>query len=107
MEVRNIYANMPFDQSIEHIETLHLGKCFKLERIVSHGQATASGEWYDQGHAEWVLLLKGSAGLLVEGGEVRRLMPGDCIHLPAHCRHRVEWTQAEEETIWLALHHWE
>ena len=105
MIIKNIFADLPVDVSREHFETLLECANFKLERIVSFGQPTAQGEWYDQDHGEWVVLLKGSAGLLLEGEEeVRQLMPGDYLYLPAHLRHRVEWTQAEGETIWLALH---
>ena len=105
LKIRNIFSLLPIDANREHFETLLECANFKLERIVSHGQATKEGEWYDQGHGEWVVLLKGSAGLLIEGEEeVRQLMQGDYLYLLAHLRHRVEWTQAEGETIWLALH---
>ena len=105
MLIRNIFADLPVEVDCEHFETLLECVNFKLERIVSHGQATTEGEWYDQGHDEWVILLKGSAGLLIEGeDEIRQLMPGDYLFLPAHLRHRVEWTHAEGETVWLALH---
>ena len=78
----------------------------KLERIISTGQATPEGEWYDQESPEWVVLLRGEALLLFEGDtEAMRLGPGDYIHIPAHCRHRVEWTHPEQPTIWLALHY--
>jgi len=103
--LQNIFVGLPVDRSLEHIETLLQGMGFKLERIVSFGQGTLDGEWYDQDQPEWVLLLKGSAALLMEGEGVCVLEPGDYVHIPAHCRHRVEWTQAEGETIWLALHH--
>ena len=35
----------------------------RVERIVSTGQASPPGLWYDQDRAEWVLVLSGSAGL--------------------------------------------
>jgi len=78
----------------------------RLVRIVSTGQASPEGEWYDQPDWEWVALLKGAAGLRIEGeAEVRALAPGDFVHIPAHTRHRVEWTAADEPTVWLALHY--
>lgn len=91
----------------EEIFTLLLqGERFKLERIVSAGQATPPGEWYDQETHEWVLLLTGSAGLVFEGEpEVCVLRPGDYLHIPAHRRHRVEWTDAQQKTVWLAVHY--
>lgn len=103
----NLFAGLPVDPSREQFATLLEGSGFKLERIVSHGQATPPGEWYDQGYGEWVVLLQGSAALLIDGeAEPRRLQPGDSLYLPAHQRHRVEWTEAGSATIWLALHHW-
>ena len=78
---------------------------FRLERIVSHGQSTPKGQWYDQEQDEWVILLKGSAGLsLEEGSETIVLKPGDHLLLPARQKHRVEWTDEKVPTIWLALH---
>lgn len=78
----------------------------RLERIVSRGQATPDGEWYDQDANEWVVLLRGAAALRFEDEpEPRVLGPGDWLDIPAHRRHRVEWTAPDEPTIWLALHY--
>ena len=77
----------------------------RLERIVSHGQATPPGEWFDRDRDDWVVLLRGGAGLLFEGeSESQVLRPGDYLLIPAHARHRVEWTASDEPTVWLALH---
>ena len=77
----------------------------RIERIVSTGQATPEGQWYDQDSDELVLVVDGAARLSIEGesGE-RELGEGDWILLPAHCRHRVAWTRAEPPTVWLAIH---
>ena len=76
----------------------------RIERIVSTGQATPEGQWYDQDTDEWVLLVEGSARLRIEGEQAdRELSQGDWILLPAHCRHRVTWTRAEPPTVWLAV----
>jgi cupin 2 domain-containing protein len=78
---------------------------FRLERIVSMGHATPAGRWYDQDRAEWVLLLRGGAGLRFEDDAAPlTLRPGDHVLIPARRRHRVEWTDAAEPTVWLALH---
>lgn len=78
---------------------------FKLERIVSAGHSTPEGEWYDQDRDEWVILLTGSAGLSFEGEDgIRAMKPGDYVLIPAHTRHRVEWTDRHEKTVWLVLH---
>ncbi len=52
-----------------------------------------------------MVVLSGAAGLLVAGEDgPRTLRAGDHVHLPAHRRHRVEWTDAAEPTVWLAVH---
>ena len=105
METSNIFEHLPVDRQREHFETLHQRAGLKLERIISYGQTTPPGEWYDQDYDEWVLLLQGAAVLRIEGEQgVRSLVPGDYLLLPAHQRHRVEWTESEGETLWLALH---
>ncbi len=76
----------------------------RLERIVSTGQATPPGEWYDQERDEWVVMLTGAARLSYEDGSELELKPGDYVHIPAHRRHRVEWTSPNQETVWLGLH---
>jgi cupin 2 domain-containing protein len=77
----------------------------RIERIVSTGQATPEGQWYDQDTDEWVLLVEGAARLHIEGEQAdRELSEGDWILLPAHCRHRVTWTRTEPPTVWLAIH---
>jgi cupin 2 domain-containing protein len=101
----NILANLPDALSDEVFETLAESAHVRIERIVSHGQATPAGEWYDQEWDEWVLLLAGSAGLLLEGEEEPRpLAPGDWVMIPAHRRHQVAWTAPAEHTVWLTVH---
>lgn len=103
---RNLYDPIRAEKGREAFETLLQTDDFRLERIVSEGQATPKGEWFDQEQDEWVVLLRGSAGLLIEGkAETIVLGPGDYLLLPAHQRHRVEWTSENEKTYWLALHY--
>ncbi|MBI2486220.1 MAG: cupin domain-containing protein [Deltaproteobacteria bacterium] len=105
MKVNNLFSNLS-DSTMEVFEPLLETKHFKLERIISSGQATPPGEWYDQDTDEWVILLSGSAGLLFEGAEEVYVMnPGDYVHIPAHRRHRVEWTDIKQKTVWLTLHY--
>jgi cupin 2 domain-containing protein len=88
----------------EIVETLLSRPGLRLEQIVSTGQATPAGEWLDQDSEEWVLLVAGSARLRIEGeAEDRVLRPGDYVMLPAHCRHRVAWTDRQQPTVWLAI----
>ena len=96
--INNLFAGIPENIPEEIIEILLKTPGFHLERIVSAGQATPEGEWYDQETHEWVVLLSGSAGLLLEGEtQVRVLRPGDYLLIPAHCRHRVEWTDPKSQ----------
>ena len=77
----------------------------RIERIVSTGQATPEGQWYDQETDEWVLLVEGEARLRIEGETTdRELIAGDWVFLSAHCRHRVTWTRSEPPTVWLTVH---
>nr|WP_237182268.1 cupin domain-containing protein [Roseomonas marmotae] len=73
-----------------------------VERILSRAAASPPGFWYDQPRDEFVLLVSGGAALEFPDGTVTCLSPGDYAILPAHCRHRVAWTEAE--TLWLAVH---
>ena len=76
----------------------------RIERIVSTGQASPEGFWYDRPEDEWVIVLRGAAGLQVEGEVEQRLGPGDFVFLPARKRHRVAFTATDEPTVWLAVH---
>ncbi|MFQ5677816.1 MAG: cupin domain-containing protein [bacterium] len=103
--IQNLFADTPASSSEELFATILENKHLKLERILSYGQATPAGEWYDQPQHEWVLLLRGRAGLRFESDEkIVELRPGDYMLIPAHKRHRVEWTDPLEKTVWLALH---
>ena len=89
----------------ERFEELLRGGPFRLERIISTGQATPPGQWYDQQQAEWVVLLSGAARLRFEDeSSDRELQPGDYVLIAAHRRHRVQWTAPDQVTVWLALH---
>jgi cupin 2 domain-containing protein len=102
----NLLHDLPDASAAEITEALVKRPGLRIERITSYGQASPPGFWYDQPFAEWVVVLSGSAGLKIEGeGEVRVLRKGDYLHIPAHRRHRVEWTETGAPTIWLAVHH--
>jgi cupin 2 domain-containing protein len=104
-EIRNILASLPPALSGEAFDTIAESGSVRIERIVSNGQATPQGEWYDQERDEWVLVLAGAAGLLFDGAqEPQRLTAGDHILIPAGCRHRVAWTDPAVKTVWLAVH---
>jgi len=89
----------------ELIDILEERPGMRIERIVSTGQVTPEGEWYDQERDEFVLLVEGAARLRIDGEpEDRKLNAGDWIVLPARCRHRVTWTRDDPPTVWLAVH---
>ncbi|MGV8074075.1 MAG: cupin domain-containing protein [Syntrophobacteraceae bacterium] len=104
MEIKGIFSGIPEKIQGEWFEELLRTKSLKIERIVSDAHSSPEGFWYDQEQNEWVLLLQGKAGLLFEdSNQPLVLKAGDWINIPAHKKHRVEWTSSEEKTIWLAI----
>ncbi len=103
--VADLFAGIPDDGAGERFETLLETPGFRVERIVSRGHASTEGFWYDQGTHEWVLLLKGAARVTLEGGGSFELLPGAALNIPAHTRHRVDWTDPTQPTVWLAIHY--
>jgi cupin 2 domain-containing protein len=101
----NVFADIPDDLPEELIEAILSTPDLRIERIVSLGHTSPEGFWYDQDSHEWVLLLKGAARLRFDGEEPIELRPGMFVNIPAHKRHRVEWTEPHEPTIWLAIHY--
>ena len=102
----NLFTNIPSDLRDELFETLLQTSSFRIERIVSHGHCSPEGFWYDQDDNEWVILLKGRAVLCFEDHHENITMnPGDYINIERHRRHRVQWTDPEQETVWLAIHY--
>ena len=101
----SIFADVPTRLDKEETTVLARLPGASIERIVSTGQSSPPGFWYDQDSTEWVVVLAGSAGLLIEGEAAPRILaPGDYLEFPPNCRHRVEWTAADRPTVWLAVH---
>lgn len=98
----NVFDHLPESIPEELVEVLAANQHVRIERIVSHGHFSPEGFWYDQDENEWVIVLKGAARLRFEG-HVMELKPGDFVNIPAHRKHRVEWTTPDEPTIWLAV----
>jgi cupin 2 domain-containing protein len=100
----NVFANIPQNAPQEIFETLLTAPTMRIERIISTGQATPENQWYDQDENEWILLLSGEAALRFENETADRVLTkGDYLHIPAHARHRVQWTSDIEPTVWLAI----
>jgi len=104
-DLTNLLSQIPADLPEELFQTLLSTPSLRIERIVSRGQASPPGFWYDQDTHEWVLLLSGAAQLRLEDEEPLDLRPGSFVDIPAHKRHRVEWTDPTSPTIWLAIHY--
>ena len=105
MKRGNLLTGLPLRQAEEQVERLIDSPDLRIERIVSTGQASPPGFWYDQPDDEFVVLLAGAARLRFEADDIGLdLGPGDWVEIPAHARHRVEWTQADPPTVWLAVH---
>ena len=102
----SLLQSIPAELPDELFETLASSEYVKIERIVSRGHASPEGFWYDQETNEFVLVVQGSAGLRMEGeDDLVELRPGDYVVIPAHFKHRVEWTDPSGETIWLTVHY--
>lgn len=100
--MRNLLHDIPASLAEELVTVLAENAHMRIERIVSHGQASPEGFWYDQDKHEWVVVLEGAARLEFED-ETIELVRGDFVNIAAHRKHRVAWTTPLEPTIWLAV----
>jgi len=98
----NLLSNLPQNLPEELTTVLLKGDQVRIERIVSTGHKSLEGFWYDEQEHEWVMVLQGAARLQFED-RVVELKVGDWINIPAHKKHRVEWTSPDEPTVWLAV----
>ena len=99
----NLFDNLPTRLPQELTEVLAESASVRIERIVSTGQSSPPDVWYDQVDHEWVAVLQGEARLVYEDGTGIQLREGDHLLIPAHCKHRVDWTTTEQPTVWLAV----
>ena len=101
----NIFDDCKTDSKEEIFETLYQNENVIIERIISFGNITPQDQWYDQDKDEWVMLLQGQALILFDYPKKEvMLFEGDYLLIPAHSRHRVEWTLPDANTLWLAIH---
>jgi cupin 2 domain-containing protein len=103
MQHGNLLQPLPGLAGEEVFHTLAQGAGARVERIVSRGHCSPEGFWYDQAECEYVLVVAGHAQLEIENEATLELGPGDWVDLPAHCRHRVSWTDPNVDTVWLAV----
>jgi cupin 2 domain-containing protein len=100
----NLLSPLPDARAGEAVDTLLSRPDVRIERIISFGQASPPGFWYDQAEGEWVMLLAGAARLrFADEPEPRFLIPGDWLDIAPHRRHRVDWTDPAKPTVWLAI----
>ncbi len=105
MKSQNIFSSIPCNLEHEIFQSLIKNNTVTIERIISKGQSSPDSSWYDQEKNEWVIILKGSAVLSFENQSPIQLNEGDFINIPSHTKHRVAWTDPDNETIWLAVHY--
>jgi cupin 2 domain-containing protein len=106
MKAENLLGDIPAEIAEELCTKILSADGLRIERIVSQGQASGPGFWYDQPESEWVLVLEGSAVVQFAGDpELVELERGSFLKIPAHARHRVVRTDPKLKTIWLAIHY--
>jgi cupin 2 domain-containing protein len=105
MKPDNIFSNIPENPEMEIVERLAGNGQVRIERIISRGHASPASGWYDQAQSEWVIVLRGEARLSFDDRSSVHLREGDYLNLPAHRKHRVDWTTPDRETLWLAVHY--
>jgi len=99
----NLFDDLPSQLPEELVTVLAENQNVRIERIVSTGQSSPEGFWYDQDEHEWVVVLKGEATLVFENGKSVHLTPGDHVLIPSHKKHRVDRTTTDSPTVWLAV----
>ena len=106
MRAGNLLINPPTSkEKDERFDVLLSEPGVRIERIISTGQASPPGFWYDQEGAEWVMLLKGAATLQFDNQNAEHpLETGDWVYIAPHQRHRVAWIDPDQITVWLAVH---
>lgn len=103
-QAANLLAGLPDAYGGEVFTNLLQRPGIRIERIVSHGQATPEDAPMVQGWDEWVLLLEGAAGIRIEDSAELRLAPGDHLLIAAGQNHWVTWTARDRPSVWLAVH---
>lgn len=102
----NLLASVPSNLAEEQLETILALPNVRIERIISFGHTSPPGFWYDQDQHEFVVVLQGAARLRFDDDDALiDLVAGSFVNIPAHRRHRVEWTDPDQPTIWLAFHY--
>ncbi len=96
----NIMQDLEPSASEEILKTIYSNKNIKIERIVSNGQISPQGFWYDQEEYEFVLLVEGNAVIEFENYKVS-LKKNDFIMIEPHKKHRITYTS--KPAYWLCV----
>lgn len=105
INMANIFANIPQELATEVFENIVQNDAVQIQRIISRGHISPETGWYEQQKTEWVILLKGQAMILFDNQTTVYLEPGDYIEIQALQKHKVSWTDPDNETIWLSVHY--
>ena len=103
--MKNIFAEVPDALQDEAFDSLVHARHVTIQRIISTGHTSPESGWYDQEKNEWVIVLRGSAVIAYPDKVSVTLREGDYMNIEAHEKHRVEWTDPEVATVWLAVHY--
>lgn len=105
MNRQSLYDALPAAPQVDEVVATLLSRPgVRIERIVSTGQSSPPGFWYDQKEAEWVVVLCGAAQLrFADEAADRPLAPGDWVYIAPGRKHRVAWTDPAQATVWLAV----
>lgn len=102
--IENLFKALPEAGRNEVFTDLLKRPGLKIERIVSHGQATPDDAPMVQAEDEWVILISGAAKMQIEDSDEVTLKPGDYLYIPAGQLHWVTWTDPDQASVWLAVH---
>ncbi|EKO3399780.1 cupin domain-containing protein [Vibrio fluvialis] len=99
----NLFETIPAELTNEQFTDLLRHRHVRIERILSKGHTSPESGWYDQDEHEWVLVLQGCGTVEFDNGESTTLNVGDYLNIPAHTRHKVNYTSPDQVTLWLAV----
>lgn len=99
MTIQNLFDNAAPPTTGERFETLLQCRNLLIERISS--SAVIAPNNYIQAQDEWVLLVRGTAEIEIDG-RTELLKSGDYVFLPVKTPHSVK--KVSDGALWLAIH---
>lgn len=103
--MKNLFEDIKIDKNSEEFIDILNKTNIRIQRIVSNGQASKEGFWYEQEENEFVTILEGEAILEFANKDKEDIIlkKGDFYNIEVKEKHRVKYTSIEETTIWLAI----